>query len=237
MALFDWTDIQALGSDYRTVIVRLSPDSLALLLSVEDLTEIGRWSVSGEPPTSAEADNIEAMTGQCFYELMANLMIGTIFPLALATLPDGALECDGSTHLRTDYPMLYAALDSAFVIDADTFIVPDLRGQTIIGAGTGSGFSPRAVNDAGGEEAHTLITAEIPAHGHGVTDAGHVHTEGIALPSLSAAIVGVPIPSAVPSAGVTGVATTGISIQSTGGGGAHENMQPFRVLRYAIWAL
>lgn len=233
--LWDWTDIQALAANYLPVIVRLSPDSLAILLSSQDLTEIWEWSVSGEPPTSAEADAIEAATAQCYYELMANLMLGTVFPFVTASPPAGSLECDGATYLRVDYPTLYAALDSAFIVDADHFIVPDLRSRIPLGAGTGSGLSTYAVNDQGGEEAHALTTAELAVHGHAITDLGHVHSEGIALPAIGAAIVGVPVPSAVPSVGVTGVAVTGISIQTTGNGDAHENRQPYIALRYAIW--
>jgi len=237
MSLWDWTDIQALSINYLPVLVRLSSDSLALFLSSESLTEIGSWSVSGQIPTPSEADEIEAMTAQAYYELMANIMIGTIFSFATVLPPQGSLECDGASYLRVDFPSLYDQLDASYIIDADNFAVPDLRGRTVIGVGTGSGLTPRSMNDAGGEETHALTVAETPSHSHSIIDAGHLHTEGTALPSIGAALLGVPIPSAIPSVGVTGVATTGISINNTGGDGAHENMQPFLALRYALWAL
>jgi microcystin-dependent protein len=45
---------------------------------------------------------------------------------------------------------------------------------------------------------------------------------------------GAPAPSAIPGVSITG--SSSISIDNTGGGQSHNNMQPFRSLRYAIWA-
>jgi microcystin-dependent protein len=142
--------------------------------------------------------------------------IGTIFASAAAAIPDYALACDGSVYNRVDYPELYALLDTAFIIDADTFYVPDLQGRVPIGAGSGGGLSSYSPGDTGGEESHTLVSGEMPSH---------VHSESTALAAVGAAIVGVPIPSAVPSVGFTG---------STGGDGAHENRQPYLALAYYI---
>jgi len=214
----------------------LSPESVTILLSLAEDGHVRRnWENSGAKLTDAEWDTADEWVSVAEYELMVNLITGTIFPFAASALPVGALECDGTSYLRVDYPALYAALDAVFIIDADNFTVPDLRGRTVIGVGSGSGLSPRAMNDTGGEETHVLITAELSAHSHGVTDPTHIHTEGIAVPSIGAAIVGVPVPSAVPGVGVTGAASTGISIQSTGSDAPHENMPPFLAVRYAIW--
>lgn len=142
--------------------------------------------------------------------------IGTIFASAAAAIPDYALACDGSVYNRVDYPELYALLASAFIIDADTFYVPDLQGRVPLGSGSGGGLSSYAIGDTGGEESHTLLTSEMPSH---------VHSEITATPTVGAAITGVPVPSAVPGIGVTG---------STGGDGAHENRQPYLALAYYI---
>jgi microcystin-dependent protein len=75
----------------------------------------------------------------------------------------------------------------------------------------------------GGEATHTLLTAELPAHNHAITDPGHSHT-------VAATLVAAGSTGAVGGAGEqytnapgTGGSTTGITINNTGGGGVHNN--------------
>ncbi len=159
-------------------------------------------------------------------------MTAQIVGFAGDSIPAGWLECDGSTHLRTDWPNLYATLDTIFIVDADHFVVPDLRGRSIVGVGSGPGLTTRAMGDVGGEEAHVLTVAELASHTH--TDTGHTHVEGTATPAVGAAITGVPVPSAVPSVGVTGSGSAVIT--NTGSGTAHNTMHPFLAVRYIIQA-
>lgn len=235
--LWDWQVFEPLAASYADRIVRLSGESLALFLSTEELTEIDRWQSGTELPTPTEQDDIEALVAQAYEELMVNPLLGTIFPYVTTLPPEGAIVCDGGTYLRTDFPELYAVLDSAFIVDADHFTTPDLYGRTIVGLGAGAGLTSRAMNDQGGEETHQLTTAELASHSHGITDAGHIHGEGIAAPSIGAAITGVPVPSAVPAVGATALASTGIVVNAAGADTPHENMPPFTVLGYAIWAI
>lgn len=162
-------------------------------------------------------------------------MIGEITCYAGSTPPDARwLLCDGVSLLRADYPDLYAIIGTTYgAVDGSHFSLPDLRGRVALSAGTGSGLSSYSLGATGGEETHTLTTAESPVHSH--SDTGHTHSEGIAVPAVGAAIVGVPIPSAVPAVGVTGIGFAGIS--NTGGGGAHNNIQPYLALNYLILAL
>lgn len=222
-------------------LVRLSPDSLALFLDTEQwITDFRQWlnsANSDEVPTAADFDVIEALTAKGLKELMVdNLLIGTIFPLMTDSIPAGALECDGTVYNRVDYPALYTALASPYIVDADHFVTPDLRGRTIIGAGAGAGLSIYASGDTGGEESHQLTSGEMPSHSHGVTDPSHTHSEGNALPNATTVGPGAPQPTAIPGIGATGPAFTGISINASGGDGAHENRQPYFALRYAVWA-
>lgn len=103
-----------------------------------------------------------------------------------ATSRAGALICDGSAVSRTTYAGLFAAIASAYG-DGDgstTFNVPDFRGRTLIGAGTGSGLTPRARGQVGGEESHALTVAETPAeavvgaNGHDLVSNGGVLPTG-----------------------------------------------------------
>lgn len=84
-------------------------------------------------------------------------MIGDIKYLARAPR-DYELICDGTVYDRVDYPDLYASLQAAYIIDADTFRVPDLIERFPMGAIIAGG--------EGGVDSVTLTTTELPAHTH-----------------------------------------------------------------------
>ena len=100
----------------------------------------------------------------------------------------------------------------------------------------GSGINGAALGAAGGAETHTLSIAQMPAHSHGVDDPGHSHLQDAGA-----------IPPGGPYTGrstygdgtnlgqiPTYGAVTGVSIQNTGGGGAHNNMPPAVVLNHIV---
>lgn len=153
-------------------------------------------------------------------------MVGTIFPVAWGAIPDNFLVCDGGTYAREDYPALYAALDSFYIVDADNFVVPDLSGRVAIGES--SGF---AIGESGGEIEHTLSSSEMPSHTH--TDTGHIHPLAGEVPGLALSPGELPVD--VPgTTEVTGVGNA--SLTNTGGGNPHNNMQPYTTIRYVIAA-
>lgn len=139
--------------------------------------------------------------------------IGAIIYTATSALPSGMLWCDGTQYLRTAYPDLYAALDSAFIVDADNFIVPDMRGRFALGKATET-----AVGDTGGEVSHTLTVDEIPEHSHTIGRASNIGTSSVRVAGGNATTLGL------------------ISTSNVGAGNPHNNMPPYTVLRYAIVA-
>jgi len=158
-------------------------------------------------------------------------MIGMIVPIATSTLPANVMLCDGSTLARVDYPELYLALDDAFIVDEDYLKLPDLRGRSVIGAGTGSGLTLREVGDVGGEESHQLTAGEIPSHAH--TDAGHIHATHTHLSGLALAPGELPV--ALPAiAGLESTSSGNAAIQNAGNDSAHNNMAPFLVVKWGI---
>lgn len=181
-----------------------------------DMTYEDNWQQDGTV-TIAEA----TQAAQDMYWSFAP-MVGQLMPIITASIPDNMLECDGTTYNRVDYPALYEVLSSAFIIDADTFRVPDLRGRTVIGAGTGTGLTTRIVGASGGEETHTLTVAEMPAHHHAYDPIviNDVDLEDLGLPQGNAAQI------------LPGTENT----YDEGGGEAHNNMQPFLVLRWGVIA-
>jgi microcystin-dependent protein len=76
---------------------------------------------------------------------------GMVFDFAGTSVPTGFLACDGSAVSRTTYATLFTAIGTAWGSGdgSSTFNVPDLRGRTTIGSGTGTRvytFSSRSTN-------------------------------------------------------------------------------------------
>lgn len=135
---------------------------------------------------------------------------GAITPFAGSTIPAGWLLCDGSSVSRTQYPDLFTAIGTTWgSASGSTFNVPDLRGRTLIGAGTGTGLTSRVLAGTGGEENHVLITAETPMHACASEAAGF---------GLSA----------------SGFFTDRVMVTNVAAG--HNNMQPWAAVNYMIRA-
>lgn len=119
------------------------------------------------------------------------------------------LRCSGQLLNVADYPELYAVIGTTYTGDDTQFHLPNFDGRFLFQGTAGI---------TGGEAVHTLSLDEMPSH---------YHTESVALPSIGAAITGVPVPSAVP----------GVNATSPNGGSApHNNMPPFLSMGYFIQA-
>jgi microcystin-dependent protein len=120
---------------------------------------------------------------------------------------------------------LFAAIGTAYGVGngTTTFNVPDLRGAFPVGKNAGT-FP--TLGGTGGEEAHTLVTAEMPAHQHG----GNTGVASNAVDDASGAAL------ALAGAGVQSSFNTSHhhAIGSEGGGGAHQNLPPYQVVNYII---
>lgn len=153
--------------------------------------------------------------------------VGSIQPYGGGAAPASWLVCDGSVLSQTTYASLFASIGSAFNIGgegAGNFRMPDYRGRTPLGFGTGTGLSARSIGQSFGEETHLLSVPEMPSHGHSVFDAGHSHTG----PNLSAAGNSQAGGDGRQIGSVGGISTNAANIQQSnaGGGGSHNNMQP-----------
>jgi microcystin-dependent protein len=163
-------------------------------------------------------DSIPDIIAECFDALdswyFGLMLVGQVSSF-LGAVPASWLELDGSTHDKVDFPELWEALDSQYR-DATTFTLPDLSGLFLAAAGAGS----YALGDTGGEDDHTLTTAEMPAHTHTyLPPVVDLDLEAVGVPDIMAARLGTPI-------------ATG----SAGSDNDHENRPPFHAVIMGIFA-
>jgi len=158
---------------------------------------------------------------------------GDIKAIAGIKVPTGWLFCDGSTYDQSAYPQLYAAIGQSWGGTGSSFKVPDLRGKVLVCQGilatTGTNYAQFAY---GGEETHTILAAELPAHTHSVRlrNDGNVTAGNFQIGSAGNTFGFDPTGTVGGSGADSG--TTG----STGSGTAANNMQPYAVISYIIFS-
>jgi microcystin-dependent protein len=101
---------------------------------------------------------------------------GVILPYGGATAPTGYLACNNQAVSRATYAALFAVIGTSYGAGdlVTTFNVPDLRGRTMVGMGTGDAADATAWTrgQKQGREGVTLTTAQIPAHSHDILGYG-----------------------------------------------------------------
>jgi microcystin-dependent protein len=160
--------------------------------------------------------------------------VGQIIAVGFNFAPVGWVPCDGRLLPISQYDVLFTLLGTTFGGDGQsTFAVPDLRGRSPVGQGTGSGLTPRSVGEPSGTESVTLISTQIAAHTHtllAVTAAGTLPqpsgTTALATQSNSAV--------SMYGAGPNTITLAPQSITPAGGNQPHENRQPFNTVNYII---
>jgi len=189
--------------------------ALQLLTFPDSFVEYGLLT----PDQTAQA--YVPMFDQFCFNQGACRVIGEIIAYAGPTSPDARwLFCDGSSLLRVDYPDLFGTIGTIYgAVDSTHFNLPDLRGRTVVGSGSGPGLTPRAEGDSFGEETHVLTVGELAAH---------THTTG------NSAVLGTSAPPPFDALGPNPLtAFTG----STGNNDPHNNIQPSLAIAYLIVAL
>lgn len=105
---------------------------------------------------------------------------GTVAYSAATVPPAGWLKCNGAQVSRTTYARLFAAIGTQFGAGdgANTFAVPDLRGEFIRSWDDGRTLdNGRGFGTVQGSQnlSHAHGVAD-PGHAHGVADPGHAHS-------------------------------------------------------------
>lgn len=186
-----------------------------------------------------------AAIGDQFIRVYSSFPVGTVTMFAVPSPPTGWLVCDGSAVSRTDYADLFEVIGTSYGVGdgSTTFNLPDLQGRVPVGLDTGQ-TEFNTLGKTGGAKTHTLTIDQMPSHSH--TQASHSHTvnnhshsipdfEGIS--GASGGLLGVL--RSVAGTRNTGGSSPGTSsatptINATGGGQAHNNLQPYIALPFII---
>lgn len=146
---------------------------------------------------------------------------GTVSAFAGSAAPTGYALCDGSAVNRTTQAALFAVIGTTYGSGdgSTTFNLPDLRGRVVAGLGESLlGATADSLGDDNGliadTKEHTLTVDEMPSHSHNAYGNG------------------------AQNGGFNGSYGDGgslnVSTSSTGGGQAHNNVQPTIILNYII---
>jgi microcystin-dependent protein len=153
--------------------------------------------------------------------------------LAKSTIPPGYVACDGTSYAAAAFPLLFAQIGYTWGGSGANFNVPDWRGRTLIGDGTGAGLSARTLGTQNiGEETHTLSTTEIPSHTHDLSNHTHSYFQSTGTNTNGISGGGSTMPNTSGTGSTGGPSNNNSGAQ--GGGGAHNNMQPSAVVKWII---
>lgn len=149
---------------------------------------------------------------------IVNEAVGTVKMFAGSAAPTGYLICDGSAVSRSIYANLFSVIGTTYGAgdESTTFNLPNLKGKIVAGLDAND-TSFNTLGKTGGEKTHTLNINEIPSHTHALDILGS----------------GGETPAGLNYTVSAGGANSNFT-QLTGGGQAHNNLQPYLVMNYII---
>ncbi len=148
--------------------------------------------------------------------------------------PRGWAFCSGALLPISQNTALFSILGTTFGGDGRTsFGLPDLRGRSPMHAGNGPGLSQRRLGEKAGVEDVTLVQSEIAPHGHDWQVADELGNQ--TSPANNALAQSPTGRGGYLLYSPNNTATMAPEVlENTGGGAAHNNVQPVLVVNFII---
>jgi microcystin-dependent protein len=215
-----WLTPDVLPGTLRSCVVQF-PDSESFASLVRGalylLSEEKNYEAFGALTPQETADAMRQMLFSFLEEDCVIVPVGAILEFAGSVIPTGYLWCHGGAVSRTLYGDLYDVIGVEFGVGdgITTFNLPDRRGKVGVGLDPTDGDFD-LLGATGGAKTHTLTTGQVPSHSHTVFADNSMGAGATARRVI----------------GVTGASN--VSTGSTGGGGSHNNVQPYVVVNHII---
>lgn len=163
---------------------------------------------------------------------MSEPFLAEIRILGFNFAPRGWAMCDGQLLPINQNQALFSLLGTTYGGDGRTsFALPDLRGRTPIHEGS-SGGANYTLGQKSGEEWHTLSTAEMPQHDHGLMAANALGDQQGPGGGVFASTKAVQVALYATPASLVDLNPG--TVANAGGSQAHPNLQPFVTLNFCI---
>jgi microcystin-dependent protein len=176
--------------------------------------------------TDQTYQDILDMIAQAEFELMNNILIGSIFPSVSSDISDDWLLLDGSLIAQADYPELTSVVPASWLISSDIQL-PDMTSKGLFGT-NGAGLGEEI-----GENDHVLTVGELASHNHSQNPHSHSYTLTTGTPT-AAGIEPAFADLTFQAPSITGSATA--SNNPTGSDEAHNNIQASLTVNWFIVA-
>ncbi|TCL54981.1 microcystin-dependent protein [Kineothrix alysoides] len=160
--------------------------------------------------------------------------IGTILAWPIDFEPVGWLFCKGQTLNINQYQALYSLIGNKYGGDGrTTFMLPNLSGRVIVGAGQSAGTSSYITGQTGGAETVTLTTNQLPIHSHPIpasTEDGSTNVPGANTVMAKVTDNSFEALNIYKAGANTTLSPTG----NEGQNAPHANVQPYLAMNYII---
>lgn len=175
---------------------------------------------------------------------MADPFIGEVRIMAFNFAPIGWAFCNGAVMSPQQNPALYSILGNTYGgTYPNTFQLPNLQADAVVGAGQGPGLSTYPLGSTSGASSVTLAAAGMPSH---------THQSHVQVAKTANEYAGTPAAASYLALGVTSTNSgttfaplkeflstadsqfSGATISPNGKNLPHENRQPFLTLNFCI---
>ena len=147
--------------------------------------------------------------------------------------PRGWALCDGQLLQIAQNTALFSLIGTTYGGDGrTTTALPNMQGRAPMHPGNGPGLTSRRLGERGGTHEVTLTQAQMPSHSHNFN--ASVNPATIFAPVDGASSIARSVGGNAYKDGAANASFDSGALAATGGGQAHNNMQPFLAMNFII---